>query len=142
MSDRTNPEFPPLGEPTPGPLARSEGRRRWRTALIAAGALATGLVAGFVVGQAVDDGDSGSDVPAEGVAVETTLPRTTTTQGLTLPPECRDAMRSAEQALGLLEQGFSSLRSFEVGELDRVVGEMQSLRDVLSGRVRQCLEHA
>ncbi len=142
MSDPTNQPLPPLGEPTPGPAVPSGRSWRRRTAAIATGTLLVGLVAGFALAQVVAVDDGGEDSTGDGFAVQTTLPRTTTTQGITLPPECRDAIRSAEQAVALLEQGFQSLRTFAVADLDRVLAELQRLQAALSGRVRECLEQA
>lgn len=141
MSDRTNEEIPPLGEPTPG-RAVSRARPTSRAAIVVVGTLVVGLVAGFTLGHVVADGHGGNDRDEASPNAAPTLPRSTTTVGLTVPAECQDAMRSAEHALALLDQGFQSLRRFQVGDLDAVLTEMQELRSSLSDRVRDCLEQA
>ncbi|MFP5316672.1 MAG: hypothetical protein ACLGI2_00045 [Acidimicrobiia bacterium] len=137
MSDRTSEKLPPLGEPTPGRPVAS----RIRMPLVALAGLVVGLVAGFAIGQVVADDDVRDEAEDPG-RIATTLPRPTTTAPLAVPAECRDAMRSAEQALGLLDEGFQSLRTFQVGEIEAVLRDMERLRTVLSDRVRQCLEQA
>ncbi len=142
MSDRTNEELRPLGEPTPAPATRPS--RRWgrQTAVVAAAALVLGAVAGFALAQVLDTGGASEESADDGRGVRTTVPRTTTTVEIIVPSKCREAMRSAEQALALLEQGLQSLRTFAVAEIESVLTEMQRLRSVLSGRVRECLEQA
>ncbi len=142
MSDRTNEDLPPLGEPTPGPAARPGRRWRRETAVVATAALVFGAVAGFALAQVVGTDGASEESGGDGRGVQTTLPKTTTTVEIIVPRECRDAMRSAEQALALLEQGFQSLRTFAIAEIESVLTELQRLRGVLSGRVRECLEQA
>ena len=53
-----------------------------------------------------------------------------------------DAIRTAEQSLALLDQTFQTARRFNVGELDRMMSELQEVRRSLTDRVRACVERA
>lgn len=138
VPDRTTEDVPPLGEPTP----RRRSPVRNPLPLVAVASLVVGLVGGFALGRVVADDDVRDEAADDAGRVPTTLPRPTTTAAITVPAECQDALRSAEQALGLLDEGFQSLRTFQIGEVEAVLGEMQRLRGVLSDRVRECLEEA
>jgi hypothetical protein len=142
MTDRNDEELPPLGERTPGRPARPRSTTPWyrRAPVVALAGLGVGLLLGFGLASIIDDG--GERAAVEGDApVETTLRRTTTTSP-SLPPECAEAIRSAEQSLTLLDQAFQTARRFDVENLDRMLAELDQLRRSLSERIRACVERA
>lgn len=138
MSDTTDQDLPPLGEPTPhGRSAAVTGGSRRRTAVVAAVALLLGLGAGFALARGLDE-DPASNVvkPSPANRSEAFPPPTEDT----LPPECVATMRSVQQALAVLDQGLRDLRSLNLGETERAVREAQQLRGPLDEQVRRCLE--
>lgn len=132
--------LPPLGERVPAVRARRSLRPR--TGLVVAGvAAAAGLVTGIFVGAGLGGSDgspSGGPVPASAP----TLPATTSPPATAVPPECVEAMRSAEQALRLLEQGLETVRRLRFEDAEGLLAEMQRLRSGFSGRVQGCLDRA
>lgn len=107
--------------------------------MVALAGLCVGLLLGFGLASIIDDG---GEAAVEGDApVETTLRRTTTTAP-SLPPECAEAIRSAEQSLTLLDQAFQTARRFDVENLDRMLADLDQLRRSLSERIRACVERA
>ena len=141
MPEQSSEDLPPLGERTPAVTGSS---RPWYQAPAPVGALCLvlGLVLGAVIGMAVGDGDererrtevaTGTDTSVAGVA-------TTTSSVATVPPECLDALRSAEQALQLVQQGAQSLRDLRVNDVDRTISDLDQLRRGFSGSVRRCNE--
>lgn len=142
MTDRNDEELPPLGERTPGRPARPRSATPWHTRppVVALAGLCVGLLLGFGLASIIDD--EGERAAIEGDApVETTLRRTTTTAP-SLPPECVEAIRSAEQSLTLLDQAFQTARRFDVENLDRMLADLDELRRSLSERIRACVERA
>lgn len=147
MAEPTD-DDPPLGAPTPARAPRTPSGGAWyrRTPAVATAALALGLLVGIVVGRAAGDGDGVEDGAAEPAAqVGQTERSTTTTEvgasttAVTLASECVETIRSAEQALGLLNQGLESLRQLDVSDLDEILGDMQRLRDGFGRRLEECL---
>ena len=107
--------------------------------LVAVVALAAGLIVGIPVGQALDGGfdvQPRPETPNSGVG-ETALPTTTEA---TLPPECVETIRSAQQALVLLDEALRSLGDLDVLEVERVLADMERLRHGFARRAQQCLE--
>jgi len=142
MTDRNDEELPPLGERTPGRPARPRSTIPWyrRAPVVALAGLCVGFLLGFGLASILDD--RGERAAVEGDApVETTLRRTTTTAA-SLPPECAEAIRSAEQSLTLLDQAFQTARRFDVENLDRMLADLDQLRRSLSERIRACVERA
>jgi len=147
MADEREEELPPLGEATPhrrsGPdVAPPWYRRLW---VVGLACLVVGALLGFGLAAIVDGGDE--DTVAIGEAGEVdrssrTPPSTTTTTVVAVPPECVEAMRSAQQSLGVLDQGFQGLRRLNVGDVERVLADLEEVRRNLSERVRECLESA
>lgn len=141
MTDLNDDRLPPLGERTPGRHRRSHGatplyKRPWVAGL-------AGITVGLMLGLGlVADDDSERAAVDVDEPIKTTLPRRTTTTVPTLPRECADAIRTAEQSLTLLDQAFQSARRFDVGELDRMLPELQEVRRALTERVRACAERA
>lgn len=144
MFDPTDEGSPPLGEPTPlrqhggAHRPRRPRRRPWLGAAIA---LVIGLGAGFGLGQLVDgDGgrDGGRDAESAAAAGDDRFRPTPATTAPTVPAECVETIRSAQQALALLEKGLEDLRDFDVVALDSAGREMQRLQQRLDRRVRQC----
>ncbi len=130
--------IPPLGEPTPFPRHRHAPRRRRRRPWLGAAiALVLGLAGGFALGQVVD-GDGGGDDEATAAAGHERERGTPSTTAATVPAECVETIRSAQQALALLEQGLKDLRDFDVIALDAAGREMQRLQRSLDQRVRRC----
>lgn len=147
MTQPNDDHLPPLGERTPLRHRRPHAGTPWyRRAWVAALAGLAGIVLGLLLGLAVaawTDDDRQQATGDSGETVETTLPpRTTTTTVPTLPRECADAIRSAEQSLALLDQAFQTARRFDVEELDRMLSELQEVRRNLTERVRACIERA
>jgi len=143
MTDRNDEVLPPLGERTPPRSLRSEPGTPWhrRVPVVGLAGLLVGLLLGFGLAAAIDDDPERAAVDVE--PVETTVPdRTTTTTVPTLPRECADAIRTAEQSLALLDQAFQTARRFNVGELDRRLSELEEIRRSLTDRVRACVERA
>ncbi len=143
MTDRNDELLPPLGERTPARSRRSDPGTPWyrRAPVAGLAGLAVGLLLGLGLAAATDSDQEGASLDVE--PVETTVPaRRTTTTVPTLPPECADAIRTAEQSLALLDQGFQTARRFNVGELDRMLSELQEVRRSLTDRVRACVERA
>lgn len=139
MSEPAQDDLPPLGRPTPArpPRTAEAGSRSiWLVALIA---LAAGLVVGIPVGTALDGGSDEQPAP-ESLSndVEETAQPTTTVA--TLPPECVETIRSAQQALVLLDEGLRSLGDLDVLEVERVLVDMERLRHGFARRAQQCLE--
>ena len=143
MTDRNDELLPPLGERTPAPARRSDPGTPWyrRAPVVGLAGLAVGLLLGW--GLAAATGTDEERAAVDVAPVETTVPagRTTTTVP-TLPRECADAIRTAEQSLTLLDQAFQTARRFDVGELDRMVSELDEVRRSLADRVRACVERA
>ena len=137
MSDTTDQDLPPLGEPTSRRSAPGAGGSRVRGVVVAAVALLLGFGAGFALAQGSDE-DAASYVerPPPANRREAVPPPTQDT----LPPECAATMRSVQQALAVLDQGLRDLRSLELDETERAVREVQQLREPLDGQVRRCLE--
>lgn len=132
--------LPPLGERVPAVRARRSLRPR--TGLVVGGlAAAAGLVTGIFVGAGLQSSEpipSGGPVPTS----VPTIPATTSPPPAAVPPECVDAMRSAEQALRLLEQGLETVRRLKFEDAEGLLAEMQRLRSGFSGRVQACLDRA
>lgn len=156
MSERTDEDVPPLGEPTPAHRHRPGDGSAWyrRTPAVAAGSLLLGLLVGAAFGRALGDAngtegsatEQGAGVPTAEVAeVPGTTSTTTTamrpsTTTVTLASACLEAIRSTEQALGLLDQGLQSLRQLDLNDLDEVLDDMNEVRDGFRRRVEECLE--
>ncbi len=143
MTDRNDDLLPPLGERTPTRSRRSNPGTPWyrRAPVVGLAGLVVGLLLGWGLAAATDDDQDRAAVDVE--PVETTVPaRRTTTTVPTLPRECADAIRTAEQSLALLDQAFQSARRFNVGELDRMLPELEEVRRSLTDRVRACVERA
>ena len=143
MTDRNDELLPPLGERTPAPARRSDPGMPWyrRAPVVGLAGLAVGLLLGW--GLAAATGSDQERAAVDDAPVETTVPAgSTTTTVPTLPRECADAIRTAEQSLTLLDQAFQSARRFDVGELDRMVSELEEVRRSLADRVRACVERA
>ena len=143
MSDLNDETLPPLGERTPARSRRSDPGTPWyrRAPVVGVAGLVVGLLLGLGLAAATDDDQQRAAVEAD--PVETSVPaRRTTTTVPTLPRECADAIRTAEQSLALLDQAFQSARRFNVGELDRMLSELEEVRRSLTDRVRACAERA
>jgi hypothetical protein len=140
MTDLNDDRLPPLGERTPRPSRRGASTPWYQPPWVAGLAgITVGVMLGFGLAVVADDGSERAAVDVDEL-VETTLPLRTTTTVLTLPRECADAVRAAEQSLTLLDQAFQSARRFDVGDLDRMLSELQEVRRVLTDRVRACVE--
>ncbi len=141
MPEQSSEDLPPLGEPTPAVTGPS---RPWYRAPAPVGTLGLvlGLVLGTLVGLAVGDGDESER--ATEAATDTDMSvrgePTTTSSVATVPPECLDALRSAEQALQLVQHGAQSLRDLRVNDVDRTISDLDRLRNGFSGTVRRCNE--
>ena len=143
MSELNDERLPPLGERTPGRPRRSDAGTPWykRPSVAGLAGIAVGLLVGLGVAALADDDRERAAVDVD-EPVETTVPRRTTTTVPTLPRECAEAIRTAEQSLTLLDQAFQSARRFDVAELDRMLSELQEVRRGLTERVRACVERA
>ena len=138
MSEPTQDDLPPLGQPAPVRPPRTGERRSPSSWLVAVVALAAGLVVGIPVGTALEGSDERPPPGALNSDVdETVLPTTTVA---TLPPECVETIRSAQQALVLLDEGLRSLGDLDVLEVERVLADMERLRHGFARRAQQCLE--
>ena len=144
MADRSDEQLPPLGEPTPGrpgPVEASTPRHSRKAPVVGLVGLVVGALLGFGLASIVGVGDDDDDnVAMDRNGRVQSLRQTTTTTAVTVPPECVDAVRSAQQSLNLLDQGFQSLRRLEVGDVERMLARLQELRGDLADRVRECLE--
>ena len=143
MTGLNDERLPPLGERTPGRPGRSRANTPWhkRPSVAGVAGIVVGLLAGVGLTALTDDD---RDRPVVGIdeSIETTVPRATTTTAPALPPECAEALRTAEQSLSLLDQAFQSARRFEVGQLDRMLSELDDVRRGLTERVQTCVEGA
>lgn len=138
MTDTNEDRLPPLGEHTP--LKTRRGTTPWHRRAAVAGV--AGVVVGGVLGfglSASTDADHEQSAGDKAIPTETTILPTTTTVP-TLPPECTEAIRSAEQSLGLLDEAFQTARRLDVGQLDQMLSELQRVRQTLSDRVQACLQ--
>lgn len=136
--------LPPLGERTPSRPRRPKPGDAWFKRVPVVGVV--GVLVGLALGlglAAVTGGEKERTAGEVDEPVETTVPapRTTTTVP-TLPRECADAIRTAEQSLTLLDQAFDSARRLDAGELERMLAELQDIRRSLADRVRACVERA
>lgn len=143
MTDLNDDELPPLGERTPRRPRGSGADTPWYKQPTVAGlaGIAVGLLIGLGLAALADDDREQAAVDVDRPVATTAPPRTTTTVP-TLPRECADAIRTAEQSLTLLDQAFQSARRFDVVELDRMLSELQEVRRGLTERVRACVERA
>lgn len=143
MTDLNDDRLPPLGERTPRPSRRDGAGTPWYKRPWVAGlaGITVGLMLGLGLATVADDDSEGAAVSVN-EPVETTVPPRTTTTVRALPRECADALRTAEQSLTLLDQAFQSARRFEVGQLDRMLSELEDVRRSLTERVRTCVEGA
>ncbi len=137
MSEHSSQDLPPLGEPTPALAGPS---RPWYQAPVPVGilGLVLGLVLGAIMGAAVGNGaesEGGTEVATDN---DTSAQRGTTTSVPTAPPECVEALRSAEQALQLVQQGVQSLRHLRVDDVDRTISDLDRLRSGFSSTVGRC----
>lgn len=141
MSESNHDDLPPLGQPSPPrrPPRREPGARG--RVVVPVIALVLGLLVGFAVAQAFD-GEPGEQALSEAsggdVVDETSVPSTTTLPPL--PQECVRTIRSAQQALVLLDEGLQSLGELDLVELERVRADMQRLREGFARRAQECLE--
>ena len=139
MSEPIQDELPPLGRPTSARPPRTPEARSRSTWLVALIALTAGLVVGIPVGTALDGGSDEQPLPeALGNDVEETALPTTTV--VALPRECLQTIRSAQQALALLDEGLRSLGDLDVLQVERVLADMERLRQGFARRAQQCLE--
>jgi len=100
-----------------------------------------GLVLGAAAGLAVGDKDQRgeqTEVATETDASDRRGPPTTSVPAV--PPECLEALRSAEQALQLVQQGAQSLRDLQVGDVNRTISDLDRLRSGFSSSVDRCEE--
>lgn len=140
MSEPTHDDLPPLGQSTPARPPRTAGRRSASSLLAAVVALVVGVAVGIPVGQALEGGsDEGASSEAPGGDVEET-PLATTTTLAELPQECVETIRSAQQALVLLDEGLQSLSALDLAEVESVLADMQRLREGFARRAQVCLE--
>ncbi len=141
MPEASSEDLPPLGEPTPAVTRPSPP---WYKTPAPVGILGVmlGLVLGAVIGLAVGNGDESERARELATETDTSIRRepTTTSSVVTMPPECVDALRSAEQALQLVQQGIQSLRDLRVNDVDRTISDLDRLRNGFSGTVRRCNE--
>lgn len=144
MTDAHDGPLPPLGERTPGRGRQPDAGTPWysRAPVVGLAGIAIGLLLGLGLAALTDDDDGERASVDLEEPVETTAPRRTTTTVATLPPECAEAIRSAEQSLALLDQAFQTARRFDVAEFDRMLTELQDVRRSLTERVRACVERA
>lgn len=138
MSEPTSDGLPPLGQPTPAHRRRSS---RQHSPLLTAGvALVVGVLIGIPLGRTFDGTEPAEpalpDAPA--TAEPTALPSTTT--AATLPESCLQTIRSAQQALVLLDEGLQSLAEFDLGDVERALADMDRLRDGFARGVQECLD--
>ncbi len=147
MGDQSDRELPRLGEATFLRPPRSDNGPAWyrRAWLVGIGGLVVGVLMGFGLAAVFDDAgveEGNGDVvdmdDDRGERRPTGPP--TTTPVITVPPACVEAMRSAQQSLTVLDQGVQGLRQFDVGDVDRMLADLQELRGKLTERVRDCLE--
>lgn len=133
-------ELPPLGEPTPALDHRRQGPWYGSVSVVAVVALLVGSVVGFGVGRSLHR-RSTADAPEARSSERPTVggPSTVVTVPA-LPADCSDALRSAEQALQLLAQGFESLRRFHVDRIEAVLADLDRLRGHVTARVVACQE--
>lgn len=141
MSEPSHDDLPPLGRPTPARRSRTTKGQFRSTLLVAVVALAAGLLVGIPVGQALEgDSDEQALPAAPGEEVdEPALPTTTTLAAL--PQECVQTIRSAQQALVLLDEGLQSLGDLDLAEVEAVLGEMEGLREGFARRAQECLDN-
>ncbi len=133
-------EQPPLGEPAPALSAGREGSWYRSPLFVAAVALLVGAVAGFVAARSLDD-DSSQEASSEARPRQTTVVTTTTVAPVRpLPPDCEEALRSAESVVQLLEHGFQSLRQLQVERIEEVVADLGRLRGQVTASVVACQE--
>ena len=143
MTDPNDERLPPLGERTPGRRRPADPGTRWygRASVVGLAGIGVGMLLGLALAALIDDDREAATVGI-GEPIETTVPLRTTTTVPTLPRECADAIRSAEQSLALLDQAFQTARRFDVGEFERMLSELQEVRRSLTERVRACVERA
>ena len=145
MPEPPEEDLPPLGQPTPVRRPPGSEPRLRRSHVVPVLALVLGLLAGFVAGQAFEgEADEqarpeGGDVDEAPAPATTTGPTTTTLAPL--PPVCLQTIRSAQQALVLLEQGMQSFGELDLAELESVLADIERLRDGFARRTQECLEH-
>lgn len=137
MSEPTDDDLPPLGEP-PSPRRTRPASRvvRRRTAVAALIGLLFGFGAGFGLAGGMDD-DSVTNTGRPPGSARVGTPPTTEEA---LPQECVDTMRSAQQALALVDQAVRDLRNLNLGEAERAAREVERLRVGLDEEVRRCFE--
>lgn len=142
MPEQNHDDLPPLGQPNPPRGARSTAGGSRSTPLVAAIALAVGLLGGIPIGLALEDEageDPAPETSAEDVA-QTSRPTTSTTAAVALPDECVDTIRSAQQALVLLDEGVQSLGELDLNAVEEVLADIQGLREGFARRAQECLE--
>ncbi len=141
MTDPNDERLPPLGERTPArPRGSGPGAPWYRRAWVAGLAgIGLGLVLGVALATFTDTGPERAEVGTDGPA-GATIPLRTTTTVAALPRDCSEAIRTAEQSLALLDQAFQTARRFDVRELDRMLSDLQQVRQSLTERVRACVE--
>ena len=140
MPEPSHDDLPPLGQPNPPRSGRVGAPGSGTTPLVAAIALAVGLLGGIPVGMAF--GEETADEPApdtSGDDVEQTTAPTTTTV-VELPDECVDTIRSAQQALVLLDEGVQSLGELDLNGVEEVLADIDRLREGFARRAQECLE--
>ncbi len=137
--DRQRPT-PELAAPATG---AAEGAWYRRCSVAAIVGLAVGLAFGTGLGLLLAGGDGETDVADPGLVVPTTTPDpSTTTTGAALSPACVETVRSAEQVLSLLQQGFQALRQGQLSDFQPAFDEIEGLRQEFAGDVRECLDGA
>jgi hypothetical protein len=134
-------ERPPPMPGQPAPAARPGGAAWYRRRSVAAiVGLVVGLAFGTGLGLLLAGGDGGTDAADPGLVVPTTTgePATTTTTG-SLSQPCVETVRSAEQVLSLLQEGFQALRQAQLSDVQPALDEIQGLRQEFAADLRECL---
>lgn len=139
MPEPPEEDLPALGQPTPVRRPRGSEPRLRSSHVVSVIALVLGLLAGFAAGQTFE-GEAEEQARPEGGDVDDT-PAPTTTTLAPLPPECVQTIRSAQQALVLLEEGMQSLGELDLAELESVLADIERLRDGFARRTQECLEN-
>lgn len=142
MSYTNDDPLPPLGERTPGRARRPPAAVPWyrRAPIVGLAGVLVGLALGLALSAL---SGTGHEQAPDGVGRPplTTVPRTTTTAP-SVPTECTEAIRSAQESLALLDRAFQTARQFDVGQLDQMLSELQQVRRALSDHVQACVDRS
>ena len=131
-------EQPPLGETTPALLARRGDSSYSSSLFVGAVGLLVGVAVGFGAATSLHDHSTEESSPKARPVPPPVV--TTAPPARVLPSDCEQALRSAETVVQLLEQGFQSIRRFEVERIEEVLADLGRLRSQVTANVVGCQE--